>query len=282
MQNAIFRILGLMLLLHFSANAQQPCESFTYKGVFEGHAYFYASQEVSWEAANALAQAMGGHLAVITSEAENDFVAQDVLNGALAWIGLKETNREGRFAWVAGKRPRYDNWGPNEPNNAGGKESFTEINRGGPGKWNDLPAGFPRGFVVEFESGDTDNNGMADVCETKILTNVVAVVPTPSTEPSDRHEPVQLPQAADAPSLLLFPNPASQEVQLQFSGLGDGEATLVVSDLLGRVTLKKTLGAGLQNSAIPLSLSRFHAGEYFVQIFTGQGTVSKVLTVAGK
>lgn len=271
-----------MLLLHVSANAQQPCETLAFKGVFEGHAYFYASQEVSWEAANALAQAMGGHLAVITSEAENDFVAQDVLNGALAWIGLKETGREGRFAWVAGKRPRYDNWGPNEPNNAGGKESFTEINRGGLGKWNDLPAGFPRGFVVEFESGDTNNNGIADVCETQPLPNVVAVAPTPSTEPADRSEPVQLQPAADAPSLLLFPNPASQEVKLQFNGLGDGEATLVVSDLLGRVVLQKALGAGLQNSAIPLSLSRFHAGEYFVQVFTDKGSVSKILTVAGK
>lgn len=285
MKISILRILGLLLLSHASVDAQQPCKTLQFKGVFEGHAYFYSDQELSWQAANSIAIAMGGHLAVISSEDENDFVAQTVLNGSLAWIGLKETSKEGRFAWASGKRLRYTNWGPHEPNNAGGSESWTEINRGGLGKWNDMPAGFTRGFVVEFESGDLDNDGIADVCDPDIHTEVVGVAPAALAEETDRNEPEKSQPAvptADALSLQLSPNPASQEVQLRFSGFGDGEATLVVSDVLGRVVLKKMLDASLQDGSFPLSLSSFTTGEYFVQVFSAQGMVSKVLTVTGK
>lgn len=284
MKNTTLRILGLSLLYHSLAYAQQPCETLEFKGVFKGHSYFYSSRELSWEAANSAAIAMGGRLVVISNKEENEFVAQDILNGAPAWIGLKESGREGRFAWTGGKRLRYSNWGQNEPNNAGGNESWIEINRGGLGKWNDLPSGFPRGFVVEFESGDIDNDGIADVCDPDTRKEVVVVAPVVSEEPSDRNEPGHSQpdlQSIEAPSLELFPNPASQEVQLRFNGLGEGQATLVVTNPLGGVVLKKTLAAG-QNGSFPLSLSRFTAGKYFVQVFNDKGTVSKVLTVSGK
>lgn len=276
----MLQTLGLLLLFHASANAQKPCETLSFKGVFEGHTYFYSSQESSWEAANAIAVGMGGQLVVITSEEENEFVAQNVLNGAPAWIGLKETSREGRYAWTNGKRARYANWGQNEPNNAGGKESWTEINREGLGKWNDLPAGYPRGFVVEFESGDTDNDGIADVCDTDVVTPAPAAT---VEETADREKPAELLSdvtATAAPSLQLFPNPAAQEVQLRFDGLGDGNATLIVTDILGRIVLQKNLGAGLQNASFPLNLSKFSSGKYFVQVRGINGMASKVLTVA--
>lgn len=285
MKISIPGILGLALLFQVSADAQKPCETLAYKGIFEGHSYFYSSQEMSWDAANAIAIAMGGHLAIISSEEENEFVAQNVLNGALAWIGLKETGREGRYAWTNGKRLHFTNWGQNEPNNAGGHESYTEINRGGPGKWNDLPAGFPRGFVVEFDSGDLNNNGIPDVCETDAHQDLVIVAPTTSEEAPDRNEPEnsqQAVQVTDTPSLELFPNPASKEVQLRFIGLSDGEATLVVSDARGGVVLKKSLGDGLEKTTFPLSLTNFTPGVYFVQVFSAKGMASKVLTVAGK
>lgn len=147
--------------LPLSLKSQCGCD---YKGTYEGHAYFYCTDIVSWGAADAAATAMGGYLTAISSAGENSFVASTVLGGNLAWIGLNDVAVEGTFVWSNGEPVVYTNWGAGEPNNAG-NEDWTEINRNGLGKWNDLPAGFPRRYVVEFDSGDNDNDGTPDVCD---------------------------------------------------------------------------------------------------------------------
>ena len=147
-----------------------------------------------WEGARAAAQAAGGDLAVITSEAEQTFV-QSVMNanGAVTgsyWFGIRETATEGVYENVTGEPLAYQNWNPAEPNNASGAE-----NRGailwssadlandplyGPrrGRWNDEPAsGYPAeglvspteldvfrgGYLVEFAAagGGDDGGGTA-------------------------------------------------------------------------------------------------------------------------
>ncbi len=145
-------------------NAQ--CDStFIYKGIYEGHAYFYSTATLSWEDANTAASALGGHLVTISNTGENTFVATQVVEGNLAWIGLNDATSEGVFVWPNNEPFGYTNWGNGEPNNAG-NENWVEINRNDVGKWNDMPAGFPRRFVVEFDQGDTDLDGIPNVCDT--------------------------------------------------------------------------------------------------------------------
>lgn len=142
----------------------QCIPDYDFKGFFQGHAYFYSKSALNWPAADSVARSMGGYLAAISSQAENTFVATQVANGELAWIGLNDADAEGNFKWTNGEQVLYSCWGAGEPNNAG-TENWVEINRNSVGKWNDMPDGFPRKYVVEFSPGDSDSDAIPNICD---------------------------------------------------------------------------------------------------------------------
>jgi hypothetical protein len=103
-----------------------------------------------WSAAQALAVSWGGHLATITSAAENQF-AYDVSLAQSGWtyggqwagpyLGARK-NASNQFEWVTGEAFVFTSWLPGEPNSGGwepnlmflgGAPSTTDI---GP-YWND-------------------------------------------------------------------------------------------------------------------------------------------------
>lgn len=129
-----------------NCSAPLSIPGYNFYGSFGGHTYFTSDAIVSWSDANSAAMSLGGHLATVASAAENAFLS----NSNLYWIGLTDQVTEGTFKWVTGEPLGFTGWGPGEPNNSG-NEDWVEINRGGPGRWNDLPAGFPRRFYVEFD-----------------------------------------------------------------------------------------------------------------------------------
>ncbi len=95
---------------------------------------------------------MRGHLAVITSQEENDFV-KSLLKGSgtpQAWIGLSDTEVEGELKWVKDEPFDYSNFRSGEINYD--YEDYVYIQRDG--YWNyaqnhDLP--YPNtGYVIEF------------------------------------------------------------------------------------------------------------------------------------
>jgi hypothetical protein len=85
------------------------------------------------------------HLATITSQAENDFLAQTVLGlpGAFigpigaqrAWIGLFNEHGANNFEWVTGEPTSYTNWHRVEPN--GPDHTVGTLGRYANGQWND-------------------------------------------------------------------------------------------------------------------------------------------------
>jgi len=108
-----------------------------------------ADREVTWSQASAAAGVAGGHLAVITSAAEQAFVQQllgDVAAPAGSyWIGLQKSG--GGFGWTTGEPLNYTNWLAGQPDDNGGSETVGAIlwsqtgdsAAGAPGTWNDLP-----------------------------------------------------------------------------------------------------------------------------------------------
>lgn len=131
-----------------------------------GHGYeaFGVEGGITWEDAKAAAEAMGGYLATITSEEENDFISDVLGVGSTAyWLGgFQEAGTDepnGDWQWVTGEAFSYTNWASGEPNNlTGGNEdalAFAYFSAT-PGEWNDAPSGFLYGdnlggYVVEFE-----------------------------------------------------------------------------------------------------------------------------------
>jgi hypothetical protein len=119
---------------------------YSYLGQLNGHTYYYSNSSVS--ATNAIQNSnnIGGHLVSIGSQAENDFIDNNV--GASIWIGITDTNIEGDFQWLTNEPVIYTNWNGAEPNNSGG-EDYTEMYTNG--RWNDLRGTNNRRYVLEFQ-----------------------------------------------------------------------------------------------------------------------------------
>ena len=134
--------------------------------VFGGHFYrFVASTSISWTSARAQAIAMGGHLANITSAAENSFIQNSVKPNVAAWIGASDAAQEGTWTWADGPEAgqtfwlgdgngtpvTYANWWGTEPN-GGVSENYGFIDQNG--VWTDVPVtNFAvQGFIVEFDN----------------------------------------------------------------------------------------------------------------------------------
>jgi len=133
-----------------------------------GHWYTAVAAAGNWDAANAAAQQMTyrgitGHLATLTSEQENTFVATSLPASASGsyWLGGYQDRSApdyvepaGGWRWVTGEAWSYTNWSGNEPNDSG-PEDYLLFNVG-PG-WNDGKSDDTsyRGYVVEFDSPDS-------------------------------------------------------------------------------------------------------------------------------
>jgi hypothetical protein len=126
---------------------------YTYKGTFGGHTYFLSNNQVEPETAHAAAIGLGGHLATISSAAENAFVS--AMHPDRMWIGFTDRDNEGTYRWVTNEPITYTNWAAGEPNNCcgGPGEDWAVINWTGP-TWNDWFYTQPAYYVVEFEGGN--------------------------------------------------------------------------------------------------------------------------------
>ena len=136
-----------------------------------GHFYEFVDMHgVLWTQARDSAAAMtwsgtSGHLATLTSQAENDWVC-NTLNPGPAWLGGYQAadapSPSVGWHWVTGEPWAYTNWYPGEPNDGGtGNEWALHFELGRPScSWNDLDGGDVEqalhnnvtGFVVEYEN----------------------------------------------------------------------------------------------------------------------------------
>ncbi len=148
--------------------------------VYQVHAFQVPPDaDKNWATANTIAQSLtfngvSGHLATITSAAEDSFVntlrlASGTNKGGFPnselWIGgfqpAGSPEPGGGWTWVNGEGaipgtnagPGYANWGGGEPNDVGGGEGFVAIGLNGFNVWNDEGnLGGIYGFVVEYDA----------------------------------------------------------------------------------------------------------------------------------
>lgn len=73
-----------------------------------GHYYQWVEEEdISWEDAKSGAEDLGGYLATIRSQQENDFIRDNLQ--AEGWIGASDAAEEGIWRWVTGPEGEMDN-----------------------------------------------------------------------------------------------------------------------------------------------------------------------------
>lgn len=143
--------------------APEALPGYTLAGTYNGSTYFVSNVATDVFTAYNNAIAAGAHLATISSDGENTFVA-NAAGGGRAWIGLDDADIEGKFQWDTGEELNYTNWAAGEPNDDGGVEDWTEINRFGFGLWNDLPSNINLRSVIEFDGLPVVTSGMASGC----------------------------------------------------------------------------------------------------------------------
>ncbi|MCB0518830.1 MAG: discoidin domain-containing protein, partial [Saprospiraceae bacterium] len=137
-----------------------PIAGFTLMGEFGGSLYYLSSTSKTWEDARLDCIAKGGQLAVITSAAENQFVANHLGYGNAAYIGLTDKNSEGNFTWTDGSALSYTNWEPGEPNNGNGfPENFVVMHGWTLGKWADYNVWVSKPYILEIVCNPVGGNG---------------------------------------------------------------------------------------------------------------------------
>lgn len=92
-----------------------------------------------WVEAKAFCQALGGHLATMTSEEENQFVHQFMMdNGFLtAYFGLEDEERDQTWEWVTGEPVEYCPWDSGEPSYSPRERYGMYFYKHLTGTWND-------------------------------------------------------------------------------------------------------------------------------------------------
>ena len=127
------------------------------------HYYEVVIEDINWDNAKAAAEKMAyrglqGHLAAITSQDENNFIAGILPLEANFWIGAFQTpgspEPDGNWQWITGESFNYTNWAEGEPNEASERGMYEDsLEFYANGKWNDVLRGsyILPGYIVEYE-----------------------------------------------------------------------------------------------------------------------------------
>ncbi|XP_073672060.1 uncharacterized protein [Paramisgurnus dabryanus] len=106
--------------------------------------YFISSKKKSWTESRRYCTQKGADLLIINNKEEQDFV-QKISSTNHIWIGLSDSDKEGRWKWVDGSTLTSGFWSPKEPNGGRGEncaESYSS-------KWNDLPCNHARKWICK-------------------------------------------------------------------------------------------------------------------------------------
>ena len=127
----------------------------------DGKFFKVFSESCTWHEAKTKCENMNGHLAVVTSAKENQFLISLLQANQVkqAWLGATDELMEGQWVWIDGSAPRFSDWhrwdGKNrEPNDFRGVEDYMLLDATKPdGHWCDVPdiaEGRP-GFICEWD-----------------------------------------------------------------------------------------------------------------------------------
>ena len=135
MQRSVHLVL-VCLLATGSASAQQIQWS---QSPINGHWYGVERKPTSWTQGEAEAVSLGGHLATVRSQAEQNWIAttfQYALPSGGLWFGLSDAGHEGTWTWASGESVTYTNWFPGQPQ-GGTSENYGSLygTSGGSTQW---------------------------------------------------------------------------------------------------------------------------------------------------
>ncbi|MBQ7220928.1 MAG: hypothetical protein IJS28_08120 [Synergistaceae bacterium] len=114
--------------------------------MWNGHRYEVITESLTWEQAKTRCEELGGHLATITSQAEQNFVAGLLGDSGTYWLGAR-ADESGFWHWVTDEpfEKQYTNYASGQPDGSG---VYLQIDSSG--KWDDV-SGTSQGFICEWD-----------------------------------------------------------------------------------------------------------------------------------
>jgi hypothetical protein len=220
---------------------------------FGDSTYRLGTAGLSWEEAQAEAQALGGKLVEINSAAENAFIQQTFGNRGNIWLGITDKAVEGAFVDGSGNAISYANWNPGEPNNLG-NEDYAEM-YGDTGRWNDTGNNTTNNVsVIEFDEPELPVLSIAapaDVQEgasgqTGTLSYLVSLDRASTVDVTAK---VTIAGAATGPATVTIPaGQTSATIDLAFQGNDADNPDTIVTVSLSDIR-NATAGAAVTASA---------------------------------
>lgn len=129
----------------------------------------------TWQDSESLAIALGGNLATINSQQEQDFLwgmwglsGSSFHNFGEIWIGLTDEISEGHWAWSSGAPLNFSNWAPGEPNSLG-VENYAHMWHSTAGTWNDASGSNEFAGIVEINTVDAPSASLFIILVTLLL-----------------------------------------------------------------------------------------------------------------
>jgi hypothetical protein len=147
-----FHWLGNWLLLaSFTLLGVTPAQADSAKLVNpdNNHAYQRVDTLATWDAAKTACAGLGAHLATVTSQTENDWISNNILDGKHPWLGGTDTTQEGTWSWITGEQWNYTNWNWGEPN---GGNTDNCLHYYAPYVWNDAGCEGGTPYICEWDS----------------------------------------------------------------------------------------------------------------------------------
>lgn len=155
----ILSLMLIMVLNTFAAEIETKLNSVLTEAVeFNGNYYLFVNVSCTWEQAKTYCEGLGGHLATITSQEEDDICFQlfkeAESNGC--WLGGTDAKLEGIWTWVTDEPWNYSNWGESEPNGGTSENCLNYYGNYSDGRWNDATVDDSFPFICEWEKDNVE------------------------------------------------------------------------------------------------------------------------------
>ncbi len=152
---------------------------FTKIGDLNNHAYFISESEMTWAQAHNVAASANGYIASISTQAENDFLQNNL--SEMAFIGINDAQNEGSLIWDNNDPVTYTNYsncswcGVNNDANDFGVILPWDGSWGFDNQW------VIRKFVLELNCGATNNGSLTLFCQSDDVTLTIPMGQTQVT-----------------------------------------------------------------------------------------------------
>lgn len=154
---------------------------------YNGNFYSVIDKTFTWEQAKAYCESLGGHLATITSQGEQDFIVDIIKKQSdyknVYYLGATTDGIENAWHWVTNEPFDYTNWQEGQPDGHQDDEDYLQMNTRKyfdndiEFKWHDIANNnnwvefnLSRGFICEWENEESDISSISTTFDTSTVT----------------------------------------------------------------------------------------------------------------